>query len=47
MRAKTIIIIINKLPVNKDISDHLNIIKKTNFKNLKVLNNVLKVVKKR
>ena len=44
MGIKIIIIVIDKLSVNKDVLDYLNIIKKINFKDFKVLNNILKVV---
>ena len=46
MKTKTIIININKLLMNRDVLDHLNIIKKINFKDFKVLNNALKIIKK-
>ena len=47
MRVKAITIIINKSSLNKDVLDYLNIIEKINFKNFKILNNILKVVKKK
>ena len=45
--AKAIIIVINKLPVNRDVLNYLNIVEKTDSKDLGVLDNVLKVIKKR
>ena len=45
--VKVITIIINKLPVNRDVLDYLNIIKKTDSKDLGVLDNTLKIIKKR
>ena len=45
--VKAVIIIINKLPVNRDVLDYLNIIKKTDSKDLRVLDNALKIIKKR
>ena len=45
--VKTVIIVIDKLPVNRDVLDYLNIIKKTDSKDLGVLDNALKVIKKR
>ena len=45
--VKAVTIIINKLPVNRDIPDYSNIIKKTDSKDLRVLNNTLKITKKR
>ena len=45
--VKVVIIIINKLPVNRDVLDYLNIIKKTDSKDLRVLDDVLKIIKKR
>ena len=47
MKAKVITIIINKLLMNKNVLNHLNIIKKINSKDLKILNNILKIIKKR
>ena len=47
IKTKTVIIIINKLSVNKDVLDYLNMIKKINPKNFKVLNNTLEIMKKR
>ena len=45
--VKTIIIIINKLPVNRDIPDYSNIIEKTDSKDLRVLDDTLEITKKR
>ena len=45
--AKTVIIIIDKPPANRDVLDHLNIIEKTDSKDLRVLDDVLEVTKKR
>ena len=47
VRAKTVIIIINKPLINKDILNHSNIIEKINSKNFKILNNILKIIKKK
>ena len=47
VRAKAITIIINKLPVNRDILNYLNIIEKTDSKDLGVLDNTLEITKKR
>ena len=46
MEAKAVTIIINKLLINKDILSYLNIINKINFKDFKILDNTLKVIKK-
>ena len=45
--VKIVTIIINKLPANRDVPDYLNIIKKTDSKDLRVLDNILKITKKR
>ena len=47
VRIKVITIIIDKLPVNRDVLDYLNIIKKIDFKNFGVLDNIWKIIKKR
>ena len=44
--VKVVIIIINKLSVNKNVLNYLNIIKKTNSKNVRVLDDILEVIKK-
>ena len=41
------IIIINKLLVNRDVLDYLNIIEKINFKDFKSLDDISKIIKKR
>ena len=45
--VKTVTIIIDKLPANRDVLDYLNMVKKTDSKDLGVLDNVLEVIKKR
>ena len=45
--AKAVTIVINKLPVNRDVPDYSNIIKKTDSKDLRVLDDTPEVIKKR